>query len=195
MLNQEREKIRLVTADTIKKLFAVLKPVSQEQDANAAVTLLLKPRRGDFEVLLVKRVENPQDPWSGQMALPGGKREPDDEDLKGTVKRETMEEVGVALADSSFLGVLTAVKSEHKPEVKILPFVALLADEPKLELCREELESYVWVPYENIVKSRGTVEFTFGKYPAYMVADPAVWGITYRILSQFVQTVENAARL
>lgn len=185
----------MVNADTIKKLPATLKPVTDEQGANAAVSLLLKQSRVDFEVLLVKRVKNPQDPWSGQMALPGGKREPDDKDLKDTVKRETMEETGVALGDSNFLGVLTAVKSEHKPEVKILPFVALLAGNPKLKLCRDELESYVWVPYESIVQSRGTVEFAFGKYPAYMVADPAVWGITYKILSQFIQAVKKAARL
>ncbi len=185
----------MVNADTIKKLPATLKPVTDEQGANAAVSLLLKQSRVDFEVLLVKRVKNPQDPWSGQMALPGGKREPDDKDLKDTVKRETKEETGVALGDSNFLGVLTAVKSEHKPEVKILPFVALLAGNPKLKLCRDELESYVWVPYESIVQSRGTVEFAFGKYPAYMVADPAVWGITYKILSQFIQAVKKAARL
>jgi len=185
----------MVNADTIKKLPAALKPVTDEQDANAAVTLLLKQNRDDFEVLLVKRVENPQDPWSGQMALPGGKREPNDKNLKATAQRETMEEIGVALNDSSFLGVLTAVKSEPKPGLRILPFVALLSGEPKLRLSREELESYLWVPYEKIVKNRGTVEFTFGKFPAYMVAEPAVWGITYRILSQFIQAVEKANRL
>jgi 8-oxo-dGTP diphosphatase len=185
----------MVNAETIKKLPNTLKPIRDEQGANAAVALLLKQSRGDFEVLLVKRVENPQDPWSGQMALPGGKREPRDRNLKETAKRETMEEIGVTIDDSRFLGVLTAVKSEPKPGLRILPFVALLDREPKLKLSREELESYVWVPYEKIVKSRGMVEFAFGKFPAYMVAEPAVWGITYRILSQFIQAVEKATRL
>ena len=185
----------MVNAETIKKLPNTLKLVTDEQGANAAVALLLKQSRDDFEVLLVKRVENPQDPWSGQMALPGGKCEPDDENLKATAKRETMEEIGVAIDDSSFFGVLTAVKSEPRPGLKILPFVALLDSEPKLNLSRKELESYLWVPYEKIVKSRGMVEFAFGKFPAYMVAEPAVWGITYRILSQFIQAVEKATRL
>jgi 8-oxo-dGTP diphosphatase len=185
----------MVTADILKKLSVVLKPVSDEQNANAAVALLLKPKRGDFEVLLVKRVENPSDPWSGQMALPGGKREPNDKDLKDTVTREAMEETGLTLGDSSFLGVLTAVKSEPKPGLRILPFVILLADEPELKLGRGELESYMWVPYEIIVRSKGFVEFSFGRYPAYMLADAAVWGITYKILRQFIQAVEKAARL
>jgi 8-oxo-dGTP diphosphatase len=66
----------LVSAEAIAKLPSALEPISDEQGANAAVALLLKPRRNDFDVLLVKRVKNPSDPWSGQMALPGGIREP-----------------------------------------------------------------------------------------------------------------------
>jgi 8-oxo-dGTP diphosphatase len=101
----------------------------------------------------VKRVENPSDTWSGQMALPGGKREPKDKDLKDTVMRETMEETGIKLDDCRFLGVLTAIISESKPGIKILPFIVLLEDEPKLKLNKEELESFIWVPFEEIVQS------------------------------------------
>jgi 8-oxo-dGTP pyrophosphatase MutT (NUDIX family) len=96
----------LVSAEVIAELPAALKAVSDEQGANAAVSLLLKPRRGDFDLLLVKRVENPSDTWSGHMALPGGKRDPRDGSLKDTVMRETLEETGVALDPCGFLGVL-----------------------------------------------------------------------------------------
>jgi len=183
----------LVNADTIAKLPQVLKPVSDEESANAAVALLLKSKRGDYDVLFVKRIENPSDPWSGQMALPGGKREPKDVSLKATVMRETMEETGIKLDDCPFLGVLTAISSEPKPEIKILPFVILLEDEPKLKLNRAELENFIWVPFEEIFQSKGTVEFSFGKVPAYIFADAIVWGVTYKILSNFIQAVEEAS--
>ena len=124
----------MVKAEAIARLPTALKPISDEQDANAAVALLLKPRRGNFDLLLVKRVESPSDPWSGQMALPGGKRELKDASLKDTVMRETWEETGVALGGCRFLGVLDAVRSEPKPDFKILPFVVLLEAEPKLKL-------------------------------------------------------------
>lgn len=75
---------QMVTADVIEKLAKVLKPVSDEQGANAAVALLLKSKRNDFDVLFVKRVKNPLDPWSGQMSLPGGKRESKDASLTDT---------------------------------------------------------------------------------------------------------------
>ena len=180
----------MVSAEVIVKLPAVLKSVSDEQGANAAVALLLKPSRGDFDLLLVKRVENPSDTWSGQMALPGGKREPKDLSLKDTVVRETMEETGVALTNCSFLGVLGAVRSEPRPAFKILPFVFLLEGEPRLKLNKAELETFVWVPYEKVVQSKGKVQFSFGKVPAYIFAEGIVWGITYNILSEFIQAVE-----
>jgi len=183
----------LVNADAIAKLPTILKSISDEQGANAAVALLLKLKRGDYDVLFVKRVENPSDPWSGQMALPGGKREPKDKDLKDTVMRETMEETGINLDDCRFLGVLTAISSEPKPEIKILPFIVLLEDEPKLKLNKEELENFIWVPFEEIVQSKGTVEFSFGKVPAYIFADAIVWGVTYKIISNFIQAVEKAS--
>jgi 8-oxo-dGTP diphosphatase len=184
----------LVGAEVIVKLSSLLKPVSDEQGANAAVSLLLKPRRGDFDLLLVKRVENPSDTWSGQMALPGGKRELNDVSLEDTAVRETLEETSVTLTKCQFLGVLGAVQSEPKPDFKILPFVVLLEGEPRLKLNKAELETFVWVPYEEVVQSKGTVQFSFGEVPAYIFAEGIVWGITFRILSQFIEAVEEATQ-
>jgi len=181
----------LVNGGVIAKLPAALKPLPYEQGANAAVSLLLKPRQGDFDLLLVKRVENPADTWSGQIALPGGKREPKDASLKDTVVRETLEETGITLNKSKFLGVLGAVLSEPKPDFKILPFVVLLEGEPRLKLNKAELETFIWVPYKEVVQSKGTVQFSFGKVPAYIFPDGIVWGITYNILSEFIEAVKK----
>lgn len=184
----------MVSSEAIVKLPAVLKPVSDEQGGNAAVALLLNPRGGDFDLLLVKRVENPSDTWSGQMALPGGKREPKDLSLKDTIVRETLEETGVSLTKCQFLGVLGAVRSEPKPDFKILPFVVLLEGEPRLKLNKAELETFIWVPYEEVVQSKGTVQFSFGKVPAYIFAEGVVWGITYNILSELIEAVETTKK-
>ena len=182
----------MVSAEAIAKLSVVLKPTSDEQGANAAVALLLKHRRNDFDLLLVKRVENPSDTWSGQMALPGGKRESKDLNLQDTIMRETLEETGIELGRCRFLGVLSAVQSEPKPDFVVLPFVVLLEDEPELKLSEAELETYMWVPYEEVVESKGVVEFGFGKVPAFLFADAEVWGVTYKILSEFIRTIEEA---
>jgi hypothetical protein len=57
------------------------------------------------ECLFIKRVTRTGDRWSGDVALPGGKSEPEDESPKYTAMRETWEEVGLDLADNNFLCV------------------------------------------------------------------------------------------
>ena len=71
-------------------------PQPLEGHAQAAVSLVLRTA-AELEVLLIKRAESERDPWSGHMALPGGRREPGDPDLAGTAIRETAEETGVEL--------------------------------------------------------------------------------------------------
>ena len=55
-------------------------PQPLEGHTQAAVSLVLRTA-ADLEVLLIKRAESERDPWSGHIALPGGRREPDDPDL------------------------------------------------------------------------------------------------------------------
>ena len=39
----------------------------------------------DLELLLIRRAEHPLDPWSGHIALPGGRRDPGDPDRLATM--------------------------------------------------------------------------------------------------------------
>lgn len=175
--------------DSIQKLSKVLKPVSEGQDAKAAVALLLKPVDQDLKVLFVKRVVNPADPWSGQMALPGGKLDSKDQDLKQTVVRETLEETNINLLDRCrFLGVMEPVRSTVRPEMNILPFVILLEQEPSIKL-NEELEWFVWMSPKELAEHKGTAKFSFGEFPAYIVGNNVIWGLTYRILKKVIHTL------
>jgi 8-oxo-dGTP diphosphatase len=177
-------------AGSSKKLSEALERVSEGQDADAAVALLLKPIGKDLEVLIVKRVENRADPWSGQMALPGGKRDAKDQTLKQTVVRETLEETDINLLDRSrFLGVVGTLRSTRRPEMKILPFVVLLEHKPKIKL-NEELEGFFWISLEELIQHKGTAEFSFGEVPAYTFRGYVIWGLTYRILEKFIQRLE-----
>jgi len=170
----------------VRSLSCVLRSVSEEQGANAAVAVLLKQEKEDFRVFFVKRVENDADPWSGQMAFPGGKRDEKDVNLKQTVVRETLEETGINLLDCCrFLGVLTAVRSRPRPDLRILPFVVLVEYEPLVRLNRKELEDFYWIPFKELVQSKTFVKFDFGEFPAYFVRNEVIWGLTHRILEDF----------
>jgi len=98
-----------------ERLTEMLKQTSENLDANAAVVVLLKSTDQDFQVLLVKRAEKISDPWSGQTAFPGGKRNPEDWNLKETVVRETLEETRINLFEGCrFLGAMEPVRSTQK---------------------------------------------------------------------------------
>jgi len=181
----------LIYVDIIENLSKALKPVSKEQDADAAVALMLKPNNQNFDVLFVKRIESPTDPWSGQMAFPGGKRDAKDKHLKQTVVRETLEETNISLHDRCrFLGTLTATRSTQRPEMKVLPFVILLDHDPLIKLNERELEGFVWISLRELVQNKGIAKSGFGEVPAYVIKSNVIWGLTYRIVENLLQILE-----
>lgn len=177
-----------------EKLSKLLKQTSESVDVQAAVVVLLRESSQGFQVLLVKRAEKASDPWSGQTALPGGKCDIDDEDLKATVVRETLEETGIdLLVGCRFLGAMEAVRSTQKPEMQILPFVVLQEKEPAISL-NEELTEYFWAPLSEFPRNNGTVKFGFGEHPAYVIDNHVVWGLTYRILGKLLALLHSVEK-
>ena len=152
--------------ERLDKLTRVLKPFSEEQDADAAVASLVRVEDQDLKVLFVKRVKNPADAWSGQMAFPGGKRDAKDLNLEQTVIRETLEETSINLLEGSrFLGVMDAMGGALTPKMKVLPFVVLLNHEPSIKLNEKELEGFFWISLRELIRHKGTVKFSFGEFP------------------------------
>jgi 8-oxo-dGTP pyrophosphatase MutT (NUDIX family) len=176
-------------SEQVKKLFKLLKQTPENVDVQAAVVVLLKFVNQDFQVLLVKRAEKLGDPWSGQTALPGGKRNSEDQNPNDTLVRETLEETGINLLVSSrFLGTIEPIMSTQKPEMKILPFVVLQEKPQKIKL-NEELTEYFWTPLMEFTKNKGTFKFGLEEHPAYVLENCVVWGLTYRILDKLLGLV------
>jgi 8-oxo-dGTP pyrophosphatase MutT (NUDIX family) len=168
------------------KISRTLKPVTEKTDADAAVALLLRAHGEGFEILFVKRVENPADFWSGQVALPGGRREISDESLRQTAIRETFEETGIDLTkECRSLGVLKVFTSIMR-NVRVQPFVFFLEHEVSIKLNQSELEEYAWIEPESLTKNRGKTKFSFGEAPSFNVGKYVIWGLTYRILDEFL---------
>ena len=74
--------------------------LSLEGQRRASIALVLRRQRGVEQMLFIKRTVNPKDPWSGNVALPGGRREASDDDDEACAARECLEEVGVDLSDA-----------------------------------------------------------------------------------------------
>ena len=164
-------------------------------EIRAAVTLILRsPAAGEDgpEALFVRRAEVPGDPWSGHVALPGGRRDPDDEDLLETARRETFEETGLRLAREDHLGRLGEIhpRSKHLPSICVTPFVAWLESEQDVRV-NHELTGHVWLPVSTLSDSRYRSTLvreapTLREFPAIDYEGDVIWGLTFAILEDFL---------
>jgi 8-oxo-dGTP pyrophosphatase MutT (NUDIX family) len=141
-------------------------------------------------ILLIRRAERAGDPWSGHMALPGGRQDPADPDLMTTAIRETSEEVGLVLRPNQLAGSLDDVvpRTPVLPPIAVRPYVFLLDRRPELVL-NPEVAAAAWVPLDLLLhpETYHTVRFEIRgenrEFPAYRLEEAVVWGMTERILS------------
>jgi len=77
-----------------------------------------------WQLLFIRRAQQPGDRHSGQVAFAGGQREPEDETLLHTALRETEEEVGIASQDIRVLG---HINHHHTiSDFQVRPYVGLV---------------------------------------------------------------------
>ena len=188
----------------IESVFASREPrrIPDEQcDTRAAVVLVLTDAvaasrdSGEPAALFVRRARVDGDPWSGHMALPGGRSSGTDQDLLDTARRETEEEVGLRLLRSDFIGRLDDIhpSSSHLPSIAVTPWVAWHTGEPRVRLNRE-LDGYVWIPLSRLVSDefRSTLrleEYAEREFPAIEHAGDIIWGLTFRIVEDFLSVL------
>jgi ADP-ribose pyrophosphatase YjhB (NUDIX family) len=161
----------------------------------AAVALILRAsERGLLELLMIRRAEYEGDPWSGHIALPGGREEPCDRSLVDTVIRETREETALDLIfDGQIFGRLDDLgpHSSPLPRITITPFVVAYGASGIVTLSPEVAEAF-WVPVEALRDPRASreivLELTGGprSVPSFEHEGRIIWGLTERILRQFL---------
>ena len=162
----------------------------------AAVAIIVVPNPD--AILLIRRSERPGDPWSGHLALPGGRQDPVDEDLLNTAVRETREEVGIQLEPADLVTSLEPVvpRTPVLPPISILPFVFLLSERPQVTL-NSEVASTAWIELDHLLlpttRSRVSLEVAGARrlVDAYQVEHGVVWGLTERILTSFLRTLNR----
>lgn len=171
------------------------------EDREAAVAVLVRPH-DELEILLIKRAEHEQDPWSGHMALPGGRRAATDADLIATALRETEEETHVPLRRiGALLGRLDEVApaTPRLPPLMIAPFVLGVPPGTQAAPDGREVDATLWVPISALrdegAVSELLVELGEGgsrRFPSLNYGEYVIWGLTHRILTQFLGRVEEA---
>ncbi|MEM7434837.1 MAG: CoA pyrophosphatase [Myxococcota bacterium] len=166
-----------------------------DHDKWAAVAMLLRDVGNGPEVFFIRRAEQPNDPWSGHMAFPGGRQQTEDRSLLRTAIRETHEEVGFDLdGDAEPIGQLDDLQAiaRGKPqETVIRPFVFDVRRSAPVRVDNREVAEALWTPLAPIYRGElDTVrpydwQGTRIDFPAYDVHGRVVWGLTYQMLRSF----------
>lgn len=165
-----------------------------EGSPRAAVALVVRPAPDDLELLLIQRAIRPGDPWSGHMALPGGRSEPGDANAIATATRETHEEVGIDLRTrGTLLGGLDDTHPRLSPvRIVVSPFVFSVPRRTRATHSHE-VEATVWIPLRKLLLPAATLEYLLEheargplRFPALTFGGYVIWGLTHRILSQFL---------
>ena len=168
----------------------------------AAVALVLSRGTAGDDVLVVRRASVHGDPWSGHIALPGGRFQAEDASLEETARRETLEETGMDLGDSVCIARLPDVspRSARAPSVRVAPFV-FRYDGPRQVVLSDELVEAWWIPVArlrraeewrpaSVVVQGGTTIEARG----FDVSGHVLWGLTERVVALFLESLPQSSR-
>ena len=163
----------------------------------AAVALVLHERPDGLSALFIKRAVRDGDPWSGQIAFPGGRYQEADRDLLSTAIREAREEVGIHLDPEEQLGALDDVnpRTPQLPPIVVRPYVFAVPERPALVASPEEVQRAFWISLSRLSDpaTRTQITRTLRGVPrtftAYQLEGEIIWGMTERILRSFLERI------
>jgi len=161
--------------------------------ASAGVAVIFRGLGEIEEVLLIRRAERDGDPWSGQVAFPGGMVNAEDGSFEETARRETSEEVGIDLSPraAAFLGYMGELKARTR-DVVVVPSVFKLAASATVTL-NKEVASYEWVPVRILARKEARSTYLLRRkgaeiaFPSLVHDGLVIWGLTERILSAIIE--------
>ncbi len=160
--------------------------------AAVAIIVQLAPQTKELQMLLIKRNAREGDPWSGQMAFPGGRYSENDESLLETAIREVREEIGFDLPKFWILGALDDVVASSLA-IRVRPYLALASDQVSVRINPNEVESFVWIPLSFFIDRRNLRPYDISRFgqtlvvPSYnFVGNFVIWGMTLRIIENLI---------
>ncbi len=162
----------------------------------AAVNILLYLKDNEWYLPLIVRSENERDRHSGQISLPGGKKEDFDSNYAATAKRETSEEVGI---EGHYIRIIRELSPIYIPPSNfyVKAFVSYTKKNPVFFLQETEAVELIEFPISSILSLANEPEMRVlpssrgVKVPVIDFNGYIIWGATSMILSEFSQLLKN----
>lgn len=169
---------------------------------HAAVAMILNQGEHDLEILFIQRAAHDLDPWSGHIAFPGGKLEEGESECQAAC-RETFEEIGVNLNQGRYLGRLADIVGANLP-VRVSCCLFGVQKDKFQPTLNEEVCDLFWVTLSALQDQtrhhQSSVAFGEKNFEVPSIRlpvdnKPVLWGITYRLVMQFMSTIAQNGTL
>lgn len=180
-------------AHAVRKVDTAPDPATKK-DAAVLVTFFEKKPQ-DWHILFIRRTGKlEKDKHAGQIAFPGGKKDPSDRDLVYTALREAEEEIALDLTAIDVLGALTPL---YIPVSRFLvhPFVAYARHVPPLVRQEREIEEILEFSWTQIKDPQSRQEarvrlgpdIVLNHVPAFQIGGETIWGATAMIMNELLE--------
>lgn len=163
----------------------------------SAVMILLYERDGVIHLPIIVRPT--YDGFhSGQLSLPGGKRELEDTNNQSTALRETEEEIGIKPDEITIIGELTSLYIP-KSNFMVYPFVGYTMSTPTFITDNEEVDTLLEIPISLLSdKNKSNFHFKAGDIeidaPCWKINEHNLWGATAMILAEFKTLISDLTK-
>ena len=171
-----------------------------EVTRRAAVAIVLHEADGELCLLMIRRAQREGDPWSGHMAFPGGRRDPDDIYDRFCAIRETREEIALDLdalgSEVCALGEVNTGWRADRPEMLVAPFIYRVEQLPELDL-NYEVDAVVSVPLRFLMDRSNRVPLAWEwrgtqvESDSYLYRDNRIWGLSLMMIDELIEAAER----
>ncbi|MDH0749698.1 CoA pyrophosphatase [Pseudomonas sp. GD03842] len=132
----------------------------------------------------------------GEVAFPGGRRDPEDPDLVFTALREAQEEIGLAPGLVEIVGPLSPLISKHG--IKVTPFVGVIPDFVEYTPNDGEIAAVFSVPLaffrEDAREHTHRIDYQGRSWyvPSYRFDEYKIWGLTAIMIVELVNVLYDS---
>ena len=164
---------------------------------SAVLAPLYRDPQGALRLVFIRR--GPHGIHGGQIAFPGGRREPEDADLLATALREAHEEVGLDPASVEILTALPVIET-MATGFRVAPFLGRLNGPPPTWRRQEtEIEEILEVRLQDLIRpeAHAVEQWQLPGWPGprpipfYRIGPYKLWGATYRMLESIREYLAN----
>lgn len=162
----------------------------------AAVNIVLYLKDNEWHFPLIVRSTNERDRHSGQISLPGGKREELDKDFAETAIRETSEEIGI---EKHYVRIIRELSPIYIPPSNfyVYPFISYTKKNPEFILQQSEAVEVIEFSITSFLNLPDSPEIMAlpgaggHEVPVINFNGYIIWGATAMILSEFSQLIKK----